>query len=202
MPSPRWPRRLMSSCSVMVRPKQEFSIAVATFDRGGNNRDNAPSERGDKLGDILADAGMERGIAHDAFFHGARTNLELRLDQRNEQGMRFYELYCGRHNQFERNKADINGHKVWPFIEPGGGKAANIGGLERNDLWPGTQCLVKLGASDIDRIDKSRPTAQQYLCESAGRGADIEADAARWIEVKVVKRCRELDAASRHIRVS
>jgi hypothetical protein len=144
---------------------------------------------------------MERRIAHDAFFHGARTNLELRLDQRNEQSRCFYELYCGRHNQFERNKTDINGHKVWPFIEPAGGKVANIGALERNDLWPGTQCLVELGASDIDRIDKSRASVQQHLCESAGRGADIEADAALRIEVKVVKRCRELDAASRHIRV-
>jgi hypothetical protein len=76
----------------MFRPEQEFSIAVSTFDRGGNNRDNAPSERGDKLGDILADAGMERRIAHDAFFHGAPTNLELRLDQRNEQGRSSYEL--------------------------------------------------------------------------------------------------------------
>src|SRR4029077_7501401 len=153
------------------------------------------------LGDIPADASTEHRIAHDAFFHGARTNLELRLDQRNEQSRCFYELYCGRHNQFERNKTDINGHKVWPFIESAGGKVANIGGLERNDLWPGTQCLVELGASDIDRIDKSRASVQQHLCESAGRGADIEADAALRIEVKVVKRCRELDAASRHIRV-
>ena len=57
---------------------------------------------------------------------------------------------------------------------------------------------MKLAAADIDRIDAPRAAREQHLGEAAGRGADIEADAARDIDAEMVERRRKLDAAARH----
>ncbi len=54
---------------------------------------------------------------------------------------------------------------------------------------------------DIDCVNTARATLQQDLRKSAGRSADVKADPAFWIDTKVVKRCRELHAAARYIRV-
>src|SRR5215468_12217358 len=56
--------------------------------------------------------------------------------------------------------------------------------------------------ADVDRVDAPRAAREQHLGEAAGRGADIEADAAARIEFEMIERGRELHAAARHPRVS
>ena len=54
---------------------------------------------------------------------------------------------------------------------------------------------------DIDRINAAGAALQQHLRKSAGRGADVKADAVFWGDMKVVKRGCELYTAARHIRM-
>ena len=60
---------------------------------------------------------------------------------------------------------------------------------------------MQLPAADIDRVDAPRATLQQDFGEAAGRGADIEADAALQIESKLIEGGGELDAAARYVRM-
>ena len=58
------------------------------------------------------------------------------------------------------------------------GERADVGLFERDDLRSPAQARVQLPAADIDRIDPLRAALEQHLREAAGRGADVEADAA------------------------
>ena len=64
---------------------------------------------------------------------------------------------------------------------------------------------MQLAATDIHGIDSPRAACEEDLGEAAGRGADIEADAAarikHRIEAEVIERGRELHPAARHVRV-
>jgi hypothetical protein len=50
-------------------------------------------------------------------------------------------------------------------------------------------------------IDPACAAGEQSFAEAPGRGADVEADAPGGIAAELVERGRELDAATRHIRV-
>ena len=58
---------------------------------------------------------------------------------------------------------------------------------------------MQLVAPDVDRVEAPRPAREQDLAEAAGRGADIDPDAARRIEAVMIERRRKLDAAARDV---
>ena len=58
---------------------------------------------------------------------------------------------------------------------------------------------MQLIAADVDRVDASRAAQSQNFGEAAGRGADIEADTPRHVEMKTIERGCKLDAAARHV---
>src|SRR5258705_7639560 len=62
---------------------------------------------------------------------------------------------------------------------------------------------MQLAATDIHGIDRRRAACQQALSEAAGRGADIEADAAARIEhgTELVEGGRELHPTARYVRM-
>ena len=110
----------MLSCSVTRRSEQEFGIAVAAVDRRGDYPEHAPAERDDELRDIVADGGMNSGIAHDAFFDGARAGLELRLDQRDELRGSFGERYTG-------GSTNLSEMKLTSMVTKSGGSSSRAG---------------------------------------------------------------------------
>ena len=61
--------------------------------------------------------------------------------------------------------------------------------------------LVQLAAPDIDRIDAPGAALEQHLRKAAGRGADIEADAAFRVEAEMIERGGKLHAAARDVRM-
>ena len=175
----------MLSCSVTRRPEQEFDVAVAAFDRGGDYR---------RARAIRARRQIRRyrrrpqhgcaGSRTMPFLHGAAPTSNCGLISATSWAGVLASAIAGGSTNLSEMKLTSMVTKSGRFIEPAGGKGANVGGLERNNLGPGTQCLVQLAATDIDRIDASRATVQQHLRKSAGRGADIEADATLRIEVE------------------
>ena len=56
---------------------EEFAVAVAAGDRRRNDAADAPAEIAKKAGDVVADRGMDRGVAHDAFLDRARAGLRI-----------------------------------------------------------------------------------------------------------------------------
>ena len=76
-PSPRWPSRAIVSRSTTLGLDEKFAIAVAAEDRRRHDAADAPAVRGQKRGDIVADGGVDRRIAHDAFLDVAARRLRI-----------------------------------------------------------------------------------------------------------------------------
>ena len=51
---------------------------------------------------------------------------------------------------------------------------------------------------DVDRVDARGATLQQHVGEPAGRGPDVERDAAGRVDPEAIQPVRELDAAPRN----
>ena len=73
--------------------------------------------------------------------------------------------------------------------------------IHRDDIAAAAQTRMQLIAADVDRVDAPRAAQNQNFGEAAGRGADVEADAPRHVEMKTIERGCKLDAAARHIRM-
>src|SRR5262245_62936634 len=86
---------------------EELAVAVAARDGRGHDACDAPAARPDEGGDVLADRGMNEGIAHDAVFGVTSAGFELRLDQRQEMRRRPRECERRRQDELERDKAQI-----------------------------------------------------------------------------------------------
>src|SRR5947209_10330215 len=118
MPSPRWPMRAMASRSITLRPEQELAIAVAAEDRGGNEIEDAPAERGDKARQRVADLGMDLRIANDALLDMLAAGFELRLDQGDESCRRPGQRQGRGQNEPERDEAHVDDHQLGRRREP------------------------------------------------------------------------------------
>jgi len=166
---------------------------------------DAPALRAHEGGDLVADRCVNEWIAHDAFFPLTSANFELRLDQRQEMRRRSRKCERRRQDELERDEARIDDYEVGPLGEPRRIEDANIGRFEGCDLRSPPQAWMQLAASHIHGIDSPRPACQQDFGKAAGRGADIEADAAAGIkggiEPEVIERGRELHPAPRYVRV-
>ena len=72
----------------MTRAKQKFLGAVAARNRRGNNAETAPTELFRTCADGFADFGMNGRVFHGAFDDFLAPRFKLRLDQRDEPGVR------------------------------------------------------------------------------------------------------------------
>ena len=92
--------------------QEEFAIAVAAENGRGRNPDDLPSQRHHEGGDVGTDGGLDRGIAHDAFFEGAPAGLELRLDERKEARGKTRHRKRRRQNELEGDEAHVDAYEV------------------------------------------------------------------------------------------
>src|SRR5262249_9401360 len=96
--------------SVALGCDEKLAIAVAARNGRGHDACDAPAERPDEGGDIVADRGMNEWIAHDAFLCVTSVGFELRLDQCQEMRRRPRECERRRQDELERDEARIHDH--------------------------------------------------------------------------------------------
>src|SRR5712691_2227625 len=197
MPSPRRPSRALASRSVTLRADEEFAIAVAAGNGGGGDAGDLPAERRDERRGRVADLRVNVRVADDPFFCNTSTRFELRLDQRQQAGRPTRQRERRRHDEPQRHEAHVDGDELRRFRNARRIERADIGRFDRHDVRPPAQARMQLAATDVDRVDAPGSAGEQDLREAAGRGADVETDAARRIEPEMLERGRELDAAAR-----
>src|SRR5579862_1317123 len=189
----------MTSRSTTLGSDQEFPIAVAAQNRRRNETADPPAERGQKCTNVIADCGVNSRVTDDALFAGAALRLELRFDECDKRGARFEKFADCRQHKLQRDKADIHRGQIWRRRQPGGIEHADIGLLDGNNIGAATKARVKLIAADIDGIDLPRATLGQNFGKTAGRGADVEANASMDVHCKMIERECKLDAAARYV---
>ena len=76
----------------------------------------------------------------------------------------------------------------------GAGEVARVEPLATDHARIGRKPRVELAMADIDGVDPGRAPLEQHLGKSAGRGADIERDAAARIVAEMIERGDQLQA--------
>ena len=137
-------------------------------------------------------------VPYDALHHMGGAKLELRLDQSDKQSLLRSERQQGREHELQRNEADIAGDHGNRPIESGFGELTGVQPFPRGDARIVLQLAMQLAVADVDGKDIRGAVCEQHMGEAAGRGADVETNAAFRIESESVERCREFDAAARH----
>src|SRR6185437_14504550 len=193
MPSPRWPMREIVSRSTTAGRNEEFAVAVAAEDRGGDDTAEAPAARSKQRLGVGADGGVHGRIADDAFLDVAPRRLELRLDERDHVGTRRQQPFDRRQHELERDEAHVDRRKVRRVGETRAVERANVGLLERDEGAAAAQFWMQLVAADIDRIDALRAALEQDFGKAAGRRADVEANAVLNVEAEAIERRRQFD---------
>src|SRR5436309_10414450 len=112
MPSPRWPSAVIRSRSVTPPSEQELAIAARAEDRRRQDAGDPPSERGDDIGDFLADPRLDGDIADDSLLDAAASGLELGLDQRDEIGREARKPQCRGQPQLQRDEAHVDDDEI------------------------------------------------------------------------------------------
>src|ERR1700720_22402 len=141
-PSPRWPVRSITRRSTTLGLDKKFAVAVTAKDRRRRDTADAPAERCQEGADVVADSGVDGGVAHDAFLDVAAAGLELRLDQRKERCPRFDHLAGSRHNKLERDEAHVHRGEIRLFGKTRRIEAADIGFLHGDDIAAAAQARM------------------------------------------------------------
>ncbi len=137
-------------------------------------------------------------VAHDAALADALgSDLELRLDQRDEEGAGRCQLQRRAQRLAQRDEADVGGDGSDRLGDRLARQAPRIEPLERDDARIRLEAGVQLPMADVGGIDLGRAALEQHLREAAGRGADVESDAPLRVELEGGQRRGKLLAAAR-----
>ena len=138
------------------------------------------------------------GITNDSLLCCPASRLELRLDQCKQARRKPRERKGARQNQLEGDEAHIDADEIRELGPLVIFQLTNVRLLDRDDLRTLPKLGVQLVAADIDGIDAARAASEEDVAESARRCTNVETDAIARIELEVLERCCQLDAAARH----
>ena len=144
------------------------------------------------LGDGLP---VESSVPHDpALSHLIASNLELRLHQDQRLSLVFEHRKQCRQNQRGRNERDVHGDEVHQRLDLLEGEAPGVGLFERHHTRVLAKLPIELVGPHVDRDDAGGPVLKQAVRKPSGRGANIQADPARHVNLKVGQRAFELQS--------
>ena len=202
MPSPRWPRRCNGELLSHARPRAGIRHCRRRRDRRGDNvRGRASRARQRRPKYRRTPRRARRRRARCPFLTAARPASNCGLISAISCAGSFANASAAGRTNLSEMKLTSTTTKSGARVEAGRGERADVGFLQRNDLGALAQRFMQLPASDIDRVDVPGAALQQHLRESAGGGADIEANAAARIEAEMIERRRELHPAARDVRM-
>ncbi|MDE2892006.1 MAG: hypothetical protein OXN86_05850 [Chloroflexota bacterium] len=152
-------------------------IARGTDERRPEDAANAPTLLECPAEHIADGLPLSEPIVDDASLIDIVTRqLELRLDERNNIGLRRDgSLHAGQH-LLKADERDVNGGEVSRTRE--GRQIADVGALEHRYTRIAAECISELSIANVDCVHVQRPAAKQHVGEATGRCTDIEADSA------------------------
>ena len=180
---------------------QELAVALRAGDRRGDDRARAEAVAPGALDRSLEDLAVDRRVADDAVVGAAPAGLELRLDERDDRAAPARERRRDRaEDEVERDERHVDRREVDRLGQRRGGQLAGVRALHRHDARVAAERFGKLSAAHVESVDARRAALQQDVREAAGRGADVERDPARRVDLERIERRRQLVAAAADVR--
>ncbi len=184
--------------------EEEFDVSFRAGNGGRDGFDDYPTKLGDSRGDFLDGPLLNFGVANDATLANvASACFKLRL---NEDHCFCEHRSCGNDRPQEKrsgDKGDIH-HKQGEgghagFRKGGGRKKTGIGALDQPNPRIVAELHRYLPESGIHGSDVGGAVLKKTVSKPTGGGPDVEAGAARELNVPVVERPLEFEAATTHV---
>lgn len=145
---------------------------------------------------MRADVALDRRVAHHpALTHVFAAGFELRLDQRDQLGLRGRVRERRRQYRAEPDKARIARDHFHRLRNMRARQVPGVQPLEYNYARVLSQLPCELTVADIDGIDAPSAPRQQYIGKAARRSADVEPHSPFHGNPEMIKGIGELDAA-------
>jgi hypothetical protein len=180
---------------------EEFFVAFRSQQRRFDRAQHVERCRRSGRLDLIDDAGVLFGAAHDAFADFLFADFELRFDQRDDLPALDEKVAHGGKDEAERNERCVDRRKLRRLRQEIGRKAADVGFLQDDNARIRSQLRCELAVADIDSVNALRAGGQQAIREPAGRGSDVERDFTGDRYMKLRERLFELVAAAADINV-
>src|SRR5829696_3565565 len=152
-----------------------------------------PAER--RLDGLAEDAGMDGGVADNAFRRIAAAGLELRLDQHDRLPAGAREGERRRQRLVDADEGHVCDDEVRRVRQLG--DLAGVRPLEHGDPRIFADPGVQLSVADVERDHARCPALEQDVGEAAGRGAEVQGVTVRGVDPERVEAVCELLAAAR-----
>ncbi len=150
--------------------------------------------RGGDAEDGLAAVG---GVADDPPADPLTAELELRLDHRQSLAARRQAGGHGGQDLGERDEGDVDRRQAGREGKRRRGELTCVEALDHGHPRVLAERVGDLAVGDVDGRDAGGAALEQAVGEAAGRGADVEAVAARDLDRERLERVLELDPAAR-----
>lgn len=185
------------------RENQALQIAVAAADRTVDRADDAPAgvlDERSRCSECARDGVLV--LDHSALADLFRTDLELRLEQRNQRAVRLRQRERGRQHFGETDKACITRHEIGRSGQMLRRQSPRILMFQGHDPAIFRETGRNLAGADINAGHARSAAGEQNVDETAGRCADIQAFEPRYIQTECIQRGVQLDACARDPRMS
>ena len=145
---------------------------------------------------------MDIGVADDALLADlVASRFELGLDEGYRMAARLHQCQGSGQQGAEADKTGVTDQHAYRVRHLFSRQMAGIGAFEDGDTRVIAQLLGQLPVTDIDGIDPGRTAAQQDICKTARRGANVQTDPADRIEAEKIESMGQFETAARYPRV-
>ena len=108
----------------------------------------------------------------------SRPTSNCGLTRKTPQALGRGERQRRRQGEPQRDEADVGDDRADRLADIAGDEIAGVQPLARDDARVGGEARIKLAVADVDGEHLARAALEQHLREAAGRGAEVERDAA------------------------
>ncbi len=184
-----------------LKPREPFAVSLTPADRRLAVIDDSKPKRTCMAHNPFEGLGPVFVCAHNAALANAsRSELKLRLDQRNDVGGTRQELDERREHLRQRDEAAVNHREIGRMWQSSRRKVADVGPVHHRDPWILSDPPGQLPISNIDRDHGRNARLQQAVGKSAGRRPNIDGGASLHLQcVEVVQGTSKLETSARDI---
>ena len=166
---------------------EELAVALAAEDRRVDPADDRAAGGDERVGDLVADALVDRRVGDHAAapVDLGPPGLELRLHEQDHRRPRLAQRHQHRDDHAQRDERHVDDHDVDRPADRVRRRVADVRPLEHHDPRVGADARVQLAVADVEGDDLAGARGQQAVGEPAGRRADVERPAAGDVDAEV-----------------
>ena len=179
-----------------LQMEEELHVSLGSGERGCNLSEDAESCFPRGCGNLLHGALPEPFVSHNSLAaHRLPAHFKLRLDHGQGSAARPQGCCYQGKDQGQRDEGNISDHEIDLHGQTSGIEMPRILSLKESNSWVLLELPGYLSPPDVNAIDMGSTSLQQAIGEATRGDSHVQDRHASHIQVEVLERPGELDAA-------